>query len=128
MNLVGLMTPKEERVPTASENKKIMDRLVEYWHLGPEKGSDEPGANTGYWKELAKVWGVAESEARRKLCANCEYFNDSPKMLKALEAIPYSDVDKTGGGRGFCSKFDFICHNLRTCQAWESADPCGEED
>ena len=28
-------------------------------------------------------------------------------------------MDKDGGGRGYCHKFDFICHNLRTCMAWE---------
>jgi hypothetical protein len=33
-------------------------------------------------------------------------------MIKGL-------MGRDGGGRGYCHKFDFICHNLRTCQAWE---------
>lgn len=123
---IGLMFPSEE-MPTTKENNDTVNWLVEYWHLGPKVGSDAPGANKDYWSEMAKVWDIKESDARRRLCANCEYFNDSPKMLKAMEAIPYNELDKTGGGRGFCRKFDFICHNLRTCQAWESNDPLEEE-
>lgn len=127
MMKLGLMIPKED-MPSAKENKEVMERLAEYWHLGPEVGSDKPGANKEYWAELAKVWGVEDSKARRRLCANCEYFDDSPKMLKAMEQIPYNKFDETGGGRGFCRKFDFICHNLRTCQAWEKQPTCMDEE
>lgn len=122
MMKLGLMIPKEDRVPSAKDNMKTAEWLAEYWHLGPEVGSDRPGDNKEYWAEMAKVWNTSEEEARRKLCANCEYFCDTPKMLKALEAVPYNDMDETGGGRGFCDKFNFICHNLRTCQAWEGED------
>lgn len=127
MMKLGLMIPTED-MPSAKENMATTKWLMEYWHLGPEVGSDEPGANKPFWSKASKIWDVPEDEARRRLCANCEYFVDTPRMLKAMEAIPYNDLDKTGGGRGFCKKFDFICHNLRTCQAWESNDPMAEED
>jgi len=127
MMMMGLMTPEEE-LPTAKGNGEITSWLMEYWHLGPEVGSPKPGDNKDYWAELAKVWNVDEKVARNRLCANCEYFSDTPKMLKAMEVIPFNKFDETGGGRGFCSKFDFICHNLRVCQAWEGEEEEDGED
>jgi hypothetical protein len=92
--------------------------------LGPERTA---GSNSDYWRQLATVWRIAPDQARRNLCANCEYFNDSPDMLAQMESIPEDAYDKDGGGRGWCTKFDFICHNLRTCKAWEKADVEVEE-
>jgi len=63
-----------------------------------------------------------EKEARRRLCANCEYFQNDPMFQAKMEAIPLDKFDMDGGGRGYCEKFDFICHNLRACQAWEEDD------
>lgn len=102
-----------------AENKKNMDQVKRNWNLGPEKASAKPGDNTEYWSHMAEVWSVEEDEARRKMCANCEYFENTPMMMEAMEEIPFNDFDADGGGRGYCHKFDFICHNLRTCQAWE---------
>jgi len=123
--MIGLMFPEEE-IPKAKENLAITKWLSEYWHLGPEVGSENPGDNKPFWSKAALIWDMDEADARRRLCANCEYFVDTPKMLKALEKIPFNKFDETGGGRGFCKKFDFICHNLRVCQAWESNDPMSE--
>ena len=125
--MASFMIPTDAQVPSEQQNNETMQWLMEYWHLGPEVGSDSPGSNKDYWSEMAKVWNVAEEDARRRLCANCEYFNDSPKMLRAMESIPHNKFDETGGGRGFCRKFDFICHNLRTCQAWEGEEENGME-
>lgn len=123
---MGLMSQVDEygvgeapALTTASENERTMMRLMRDWNLGPEKASADPKANKPYWNKLASVWGVSEAQARRQLCANCEYFNDSPEMLARMESVPYNKYDADGGGRGWCKKFDFICHNLRTCQAWE---------
>jgi hypothetical protein len=125
MVMLGLMIPNE-KIPSAKDNDATTAWLVEYWHLGPEVGSEKPGDNAEYWSEMAKVWNIEEDQARRQLCANCEYFVDTPKMLKALEQIPFNKFDETGGGRGYCKKFDFICHNLRACAAWENGDPMAE--
>jgi hypothetical protein len=110
---------KPIKMVTAKQNADTMARLMRDWNLGPEKASVEIGANKPYWSKLAKVWKVPEAQARRQLCANCEYFENTPEMMEAMEAVPLTAVDMDGGGRGYCHKFDFICHNLRTCQAWE---------
>lgn len=104
---------------TAAENNRIMLKLVKDWHLGPDVASAKPGDNPDFWQSYADVMQVEEPEARRMLCANCEYFDNRPMAMETMESVPFNRFDADGGGRGFCHKFDFICHNLRTCQAWE---------
>jgi hypothetical protein len=103
----------------AKQNDKNMKMVMEEWNLGPEEASEDPTANKEYWVKMARVWNITEPEARRQMCANCEYFQNSPVYMEAMEDIPMNKYDMDGGGRGYCKKFDFICHNLRTCQAWD---------
>jgi hypothetical protein len=110
---------------TAESNKKTRDTLVETQMLGPIKTAE---ANGEYWRGLANVWRISPDQAKRKLCANCEYFDDQPETLEAMEVVPQDEFDKDGGGRGYCNKFEFACHHLRTCKAWEKAEPMKEED
>jgi hypothetical protein len=110
------------KVPTARENKKNRQLVIDEWQLGPEKTSVDPKVNKQYWTSLGKALGMDEKEARRRLCANCEYFNNSPMMQAKMESVPLDKFDMDGGGRGYCERFDFICHNLRSCQAWEEDD------
>jgi hypothetical protein len=113
---------KEEVVISVKENAKNMAMVKAEWNLGPEKASAEPTANSEYWKKMAEIWQTSEKEARRQLCANCEYFEDTPEMMEKMDVVPFNKFDADGGGRGYCHKFSFICHNLRTCQAWERDD------
>lgn len=100
-------------------NRANREHVINNWNLGPEKASVDPKANTEYWAMMADVWKVEPEEARRMLCANCEYFCNAPEDLAMMEAVPLDAYDMDGGGRGYCEKFDFICHSLRVCQAWE---------
>jgi hypothetical protein len=113
--------PKQKIVST-SENRKNRQVVIDEWKLGPEKATVEPSANGPFWKGVAAAWDMSEKEARRRLCANCEYFQNDPMMQAKMESIPLDKFDMDGGGRGYCEKFDFICHNLRVCQAWEEDD------
>ena len=110
---------------TAESNKKTRDTLVETQMLGPVKVN---APNGEYWRGLANVWRISPDQAKRRLCANCEYFDDQPEMLEAMDVVPQDEFDKDGGGRGYCHKFEFICHNLRTCKAWEKAPVMKEND
>jgi hypothetical protein len=110
--------PKQKIVST-SENRKNRQVVIDEWKLGPEKASVEPSANGPFWKGVAAAWDMSEKEARRRLCANCEYFQNDPMMQAKMESIPLDKFDMDGGGRGYCGKFSFICHNLRVCQAWQ---------
>lgn len=120
--LIIAMTDGSENVTIedcVEMNIRNRDLVEQNWALGPEKASIDPDANIDYWQQMASVWNITEAEARRRLCANCEYYDNTPKAQKLMEAIPFDEYDLDGGGRGCCVKFDFICHNLRTCQAWE---------
>ena len=122
----GLMFPEiewemEDDAEALSEasNNETTEMMIEEWNLGPEDPSEKPGDNPEYWGDMARLWKVEEDEARRRMCANCEYFDNTPERLEAIESIPFNEYDENAGGRGYCHKFDFICHNLRSCQAWE---------
>ena len=117
---IGL--PVEEEFITTAENKKNTQVVIDDWMLGPEKPSNEPGANKPYWMKLANAMQVDEKEARRRRCSNCEYFNNSTMMQAKMERIPRNQWDTDAGYRGYCHKFDFICHDLRSCQAWEERE------
>jgi hypothetical protein len=107
---------------TAAENKKNTQVVIDDWMLGPEKPSNEPGANKTYWMALGKAMQVDEKEARRRRCSNCEYYDNSTMMQANMERIPQNDWDTGAGFRGYCHKFDFICHDMRSCQAWEERE------
>jgi hypothetical protein len=96
--------------------------VIDDWMLGPEKPSNEPGANKTYWMALGKAMQVDEKEARRRRCSNCEYYDNSTMMQAKMERIPQNDWDTGAGFRGYCNKFDFICHDMRSCQAWEERE------
>ena len=119
MMAFGLPT---EKVVTTAQNRKNRQVVIDEWKLGPEKASVEPSANGPFWKGVAAAWDMSEKEARRRLCANCDYFQNDPMMQAKMESIALDKFDMDGGGRGYCEKFDFVCHNLRVCQAWEEDD------
>ena len=112
---------------TKDTNEANRQMVADEWSLGPERASVQPKANGPFWSDMADRWRVEPAEARRRLCANCEYFDNTPDAMEAMEAVPLDKFDQDGGGRGFCVKFDFICHNLRVCQAWEEK-PFKSED
>lgn len=114
--------PIDEPFITAAENKKNTQVVIDDWMLGPENPSNEPGANKPYWMALAKAMQVDEKEARRRRCSNCSYYDNSTFKQAQMERIPMNQWDVDAGYRGYCHKFDFICHDMRSCQAWEERE------
>ena len=114
--------PIDEPFITAAENKKNTQVVIDDWMLGPEKPSNEPTANKVYWVALGKAMQVDEKEARRRRCSNCEYYDNSVMTQIKMDRIPWNQWDVDAGFRGYCNKLDFICHDLRSCQAWEERE------
>ena len=114
--------PIDEPFITAAENKKNTQVVIDDWMLGPEKPSNEPTANKVYWVALGKAMQVDEKEARRRRCSNCSYYDNSTFKQAQMERIPMNQWDKDAGYRGYCHKFEFICHDMRSCQAWEERE------
>jgi hypothetical protein len=125
LRIADLMLDDGEGGMDARVNAANRQVVVTSWSLGPEEASVDPDANPDYWRKMADLWMIEEPEARRRFCANCEYFDNSVKRMEEMEAVPLDKFDMDGGGRGYCTKFDFICHNLRVCQAWE---PCESKE
>lgn len=107
--------PSEKKI-----NQNTLNAIKNYG-LGAE---NVDAANTAFWKNKAQVFDCTVAEAKRKRCANCEYYDNTPEMLESLEAIPLNKYDIYDGQpqRGFCVKLDFICHTSRLCNAWERKD------
>lgn len=101
---------------TTRENVDNRAIVIKDWNYGPVKLQ---GDNLQYWDKLAGIWKVTPQVAKRHLCANCEYFNNTPDMMKQMMNILPDSYDKDGGIRGYCHKFDFIAQAVRSCQAWE---------
>jgi hypothetical protein len=120
MMMLGI--PVEKPFPSTSENKKNTLMVIQDWMLGPEKPSNERGANGEYWRGLAKAMQVDEAEARRRRCSNCEYYDNTPGTQLKMERIPTNAWDEGAGFRGFCTNFSFVCHDMRSCQAWEEKE------
>lgn len=112
----------------AKTNVVNTEKTIKNWKLGPEVPSEKPDSNKTYWMAMADAWNTSEAEARRQVCSNCEYFNNTVEMMEAMDAIPFNKYDESAGGRGYCHKFEFICHNLRSCMAWEAKDYEMEQD
>ena len=114
--------PESEPFITTAENKKNTQTVIDDWMLGPENPSNEPTANKVYWVAVGEAMQVDEKEARRRRCSNCEYYDNSTMTQAKMERIPRNNWDTDAGFRGYCDKFDFICHDLRVCQAWEERE------
>lgn len=110
--------PVHETFISAAENKKNTQMVIDSWMLGPQQPSNEPTANKSYWIAAGKAMGVDEKESRRRRCSNCGYYDNSTMTQSKMERIPRNEWDTNAGFRGYCEKFDFICHELRVCQAW----------
>jgi len=107
---------------TAAENKKNTQIAIDDWMLGPENPTNERGANAPYWRALGKAMRVDEDEARRRRCSNCNYYKNDTLTQAKMDKIPWNKWDVDAGFRGFCTKLNFICHDLRSCQVWEERE------
>ena len=124
ITIIGGFAGLRESEPfvTTAENKKNTQIVIKDWMLGPENPSNEPDANPTFWVAVGKAMQVDETEARRRRCSNCEYYDNSTLTQAKMERIPRNQWDENAGFRGFCTKFEFICHDLRLCQAWEERE------
>lgn len=120
--------PYEEPFITPAENRTNTMIAIRDWMLGPEKPTNERGANKPYWRALGEAMHVDEAEARRRRCSNCEYYENTPKMQMKMDRIPWNSWDVDAGFRGYCHKLEFICHDLRACQAWEEREYEAEDE
>lgn len=116
----GLLDTKVT-IPSAKEIDANTKNAIKNFNLAPTNPSLP---NTEYWKKMAAMWRVTPDQAKRRRCGNCEYYENTPDMLEAMEAIPLNKYDLYDGQaqRGYCHKLAFICHNSRVCSVWEEKE------
>lgn len=122
----GLLDTKVT-IPSAKEIDANTKNAIKNFNLAPTNLSLP---NTEYWKKMAAMWRITPDQAKRRRCGNCEYYENTPDMLEAMEAIPLNQYDLYDGQaqRGYCHKLAFICHNSRVCSVWEEKDYEQPED
>ena len=122
----GLLDTKTT-IPSAKEIAKNTENAIKNFALAPQNPSLP---NTAYWKKMADMWRITPAQAERRRCGNCEYYENTPDMLEAMEAIPLNKYDLYDGQaqRGYCHKLAFICHNSRVCSVWEEKEYETPED
>jgi hypothetical protein len=122
----GLLDTKTT-IPSAAKIAKNTENAIKNFALAPQNPSLP---NTAYWKKMADMWRITPAQAERRRCGNCEYYENTPDMLEAMEAIPLNKYDLYDGQaqRGYCHKLDFICHNSRVCSVWEEKEYEQPED
>lgn len=113
--------PEPIKLPSADTILKNTSLAIEFYHLGP---ANPQSVNEVYWAKMAKMWRTSIQDAKCRRCANCEYYNNSEPMMKAMLSIPINEHDLFDGQaqRGYCHRLDFICHTSRSCSVWESKD------
>lgn len=112
---------------THDDNVNMTNHLVAIReaNLGP---ADPTAPSDAYWSFMAEKWMVSTDEARVRQCQNCEYYNNSPKILDCLKSstLKASDLPVTpkwadvSAPSGYCTKWDITCTSTRTCLSWES--------
>lgn len=119
MGLLDEPMVDESKYPISKEsNDKMTKALMETRHLGA-KDPANPGK---FWIEIADFWELPVEMAKEQTCSNCEYFDNTLEAKNAMSVVPMNDFDKSGGNRGYCHKYTFICHDLRTCDQWEEKE------
>ena len=111
------------------KNRQKAIDVAEYGPLNPEEPNDK------YWKKLADIWDVTESEAKKQRCGNCAAFIQTSKMNKCIEdGLAAGDTKENAwdtikaGDLGYCEAFDFKCASARTCSAWISGGPITDKN
>lgn len=132
--LKHLLIEAKTKCPAATQdvhvNLENRQHAIDEYYYGPAN-PDKPGA---YWKQAAKRWKIAETEAKSMRCGNCAAFDRTKKMLdcieKGIKTGHYGDepgidaratIDKAQ--LGYCNVFKFKCAADRSCTAWLTGGP-----
>jgi len=114
--------PATKDIPTNLKNRQRCIDEANYGPLNP----NEP--NEDYWKAKADMFKGDVESAKKALCANCSFFNQTKAILNCIaEGIGGTSKEEwdtiEAGDLGYCEAFDFKCAAARTCDAWVAGGP-----
>lgn len=117
-----------------SLNKKNHLSTIAEHGLGP---ADPRKSNEEFWKQKAMRWMTTEGLARGRLCANCEYYNNTSQIEDCISSGPSYDFKTSSVDSSladieehpvaYCMKFDITCSPTRTCDEQEMGGPMDDE-
>jgi hypothetical protein len=126
MNLINELKFAGECPPETQDialNLKNRQKAIDEANYGPEN-PNEP--NEDYWKKKADMFQGDIESAKKALCGNCSFFDQTKKILDCIASgIGGEDAWDTidAGDLGLCTAFDFKCAAKRTCDAWVIGGP-----
>ena len=114
--------PATHDIPTNLKNRQRCIDEANYGPLNP----NEP--NEDYWQAKADMFKGDVESAKKALCANCSFFNQTKAILDCIaEGIGGTQKEEwdtiDAGDLGYCEAFDFKCASARTCDAWVAGGP-----
>jgi hypothetical protein len=114
--------PATHDIPTNLKNRQKCIDDADYGPLNP----NEP--NEDYWKAKADMFKGDIESAKKALCGNCSFFNQTKAILNCIaEGIGGTQKEEwdtiEAGDLGYCEAFDFKCASARTCNAWVAGGP-----
>lgn len=114
--------PATHDIPTNLKNRQRCIDEANYGPLNP----NEP--NEDYWQAKADMFKGDVESAKKALCANCAFFNQTKAILDCIaEGIGGTQKEEwdtiDAGDLGYCEAFDFKCASARTCNAWVAGGP-----
>lgn len=130
-----ILEAKSANCPVATYDMEtnIMNRqnAIDNYQYGPAN-PEVPG---NYWKELGKVFGVDEKNAKTMTCGNCGAFDVSDKMRQCIGDGIKGDENNVDAWAsiniadlGFCNFLHFKCAGTRSCKAWITGGPIDNKD
>jgi hypothetical protein len=119
----------QEGCPEATQNIELnlknRQNAIDTANYGP-LNPNEP--NEDYWQAKADMFKGDVESAKKALCGNCSFFNQTKAILDCIaEGIGGTQKDEwdtiEAGNLGYCEAFDFKCAASRTCNAWVVGGP-----
>lgn len=119
-------------LPLQNNKLNIKNHLktIKLYGLGP---ADPRIPNNKFWRDKAERWDVTEGDARGRLCANCEHFLQTTKILDCIDKGPSKDfktsmvdpsiVDIESKPVAYCMLYEITCSPTRTCDSQELGGP-----
>lgn len=119
-------------LPLQNNKLNIKNHLktIKLYGLGP---ADPRIPNNQFWRDKAERWDVTEGDARGRLCANCEHYLQTTKILDCIENTPAktfktsmvdpSIVDIESKPVAYCMLYEITCSPTRTCDSQELGGP-----
>ena len=119
-------------LPLQNNKLNIKNHLktIKLYGLGPV---DPRIPNTQFWRDKAERWDVTEGDARGRLCANCEHYLQTTKILDCIDSTQAKDfktsmvdpsiVDIESKPVAYCMLYEITCSPTRTCDSQELGGP-----